>query len=61
LLTAEASDPNLSEGRIAYARWATGAHEAVFSNTQETLPWPDSELLRVRSDEDMVQAVSKLK
>jgi dihydrofolate reductase len=60
-LSAEASDPNLSEGGIAYARWATGAHKAVFSNTQETLPWPDSELLLVRNDEDMVRAVSKLK
>lgn len=60
-LNAEASDSNLSEGGIAYARWATGAHKAVFSNTQETLPWPDSELLLVKNDEDMVQAVSTLK
>jgi dihydrofolate reductase len=60
-LNAEANDPDLSEGGIAYARWATGAHKAVFSHTQETLPWPDSELLLVESDADMVQAVSTLK
>jgi dihydrofolate reductase len=60
-LNAEAGDPNLSRGGIAYARWATGAHKAVFSNTRETLPWPDSELLLVESDGDMVQAVSTLK
>jgi dihydrofolate reductase len=60
-LNAEASDPNLSAGGIAYARWATGAHKAVFSNTQETLPWTDSELLLVTNDADMVQAVSTLK
>jgi dihydrofolate reductase len=60
-LNAEASDPNLSAGGIAYARWATGAHKAVFSNTPETLPWSDSELLLVRTDGDMVQAVSTLK
>jgi dihydrofolate reductase len=60
-LNAEVSDPNLSEGGLAYARWATGAHKAIFSNTQEALPWPDSELLLVENDEDMVQAVSMLK
>jgi dihydrofolate reductase len=60
-LNAEASDPDLSDGGLAYARWATGAHKAVLSNTQETLPWPDSELLLVESDEDMVRAVSTLK
>ncbi len=60
-LNAEATDPDLSTGGIAYARWATGAHKAILSNTDETLPWPDSELLLVRSDEDMIQAVSSLK
>jgi dihydrofolate reductase len=60
-LNAEASDPDLSEGGIAYARWATRAHEAILSNTDETLPWPNSEVLLVRNDEEMIQAVSKLK
>jgi dihydrofolate reductase len=60
-LNAEARDPDLSKGGIAYARWATGAHKAVFSNTQETLPWADSELLLVKNDGDMVQAVTTLK
>ena len=60
-LAAEASDPSLSAGGVAYARWATGAHKAVFSNTQEALPWADSELLLVENDGDMVRAVSKLK
>jgi dihydrofolate reductase len=60
-LGAEASDPNLTKGGIAYARWATDAHKAVFSNTQETLPWADSELLLFKNDQDMVQAVSTLK
>lgn len=60
-LNAEAKDPNLSEGEIAYARWATGARKAVFSHAEETLPWSDAELLLVKGDEDMVQAVSTLK
>jgi dihydrofolate reductase len=60
-LRAEASDPELTPGGLAYARWATGAHKAVLSNAQETLPWPDSELLLVENDADMVTAVSTLK
>jgi hypothetical protein len=38
-LNAEANDPSLSSGYLAYARWATGAHKAIISNTQEQLPW----------------------
>jgi dihydrofolate reductase len=60
-LTAETNDPNLSSGALAYARWATGAHKAVISNTKEQLLWGNSELLLVRNDEDMVRAVSALK
>jgi dihydrofolate reductase len=60
-LNAEASDPALSPGGIAYARWATGAHKAILSNTDETLPWSNSEVLLVRNDEEMIQVVSRLK
>ncbi len=60
-LNAETNDPNLSSGALAYARWATGAHKAVFSNTQEQLPWKNSELLLVTTDEDMQRAISELK
>ena len=60
-LNAEARDPNLAEGAVAYARWATGAHKAVFSHSEETLPWSDSELLLVENDESMAQAVRGLK
>ena len=60
-LNAEARDPNLDEGSIAYARWVTGAHKAVFSHSEEALPWSDSELLLVENDEDMAQAVTALK
>ena len=60
-LVQQASDPDLSRGGVAYARWATAAHKAVFSRTRETLPWADSELLLVDNDGDMVRAVSTLK
>jgi dihydrofolate reductase len=60
-LSAETNDPNLSSGGVAYARWATGVHKAILSNTEEQLPWGNSELVVVKSDEDMVRAVSALK
>ena len=60
-LTAETKFPDLTSGYRAYARWATGAHKAVLSNTEEQLPWENSELLLVKNDEDMVRTVSTLK
>ena len=60
-LTAEANDPDLSDGAIAHARWVTSAHKVVLSRTEEKLPWPDSELAVARNDDDIVQAVSALK
>ena len=60
-LTAETKYPDLSSGYRSYARWATGAHKAVISNTEERLPWENSELLLVKNDEDMVRTVSALK
>jgi dihydrofolate reductase len=60
-LTAETDDPNLSSGGLAYARWATGVHKAVLSNAEEQLPWENSELLLVTTDEDMERSVSALK
>ncbi|WP_457299949.1 dihydrofolate reductase family protein [Phyllobacterium sp. P5_D12] len=60
-LTAETKYPDLSSGYRAYARWATDARKAIFSNTEERLPWKNSELLLVKNDEDMVRTVSALK
>jgi dihydrofolate reductase len=60
-MSAEANDPNLSAGSVAYARWATGAHKAVISNKEEELPWANSELLLATTDEEMVRAVLALK
>lgn len=60
-LSAETNDPNLSSGGRAYARWATSAHKAIFSKSEEQLPWDNSELLVVKNDDDMVRAVSALK
>lgn len=60
-LSAETNDPNLSTGAVAYARWATGVRKAILSNTEEQLPWGNSQLVLVKSDEDLVRGVSALK
>ncbi len=60
-LTAATNGSSLSSGDVAYARWATGAHKAVLSRVEEQLPWENSELLLVTTDEDMKRAVSTLK
>jgi dihydrofolate reductase len=60
-LSAETDHPDLSSSSLAYARWAIGTHKAVISNTEEQLPWENSELLLVTRDEEMERAVSGLK
>ena len=60
-LSAESADPKLSNGALAYARWATDARKAVISNAEEQLPWKNSQLLPVRNDREMVHEVSALK
>jgi hypothetical protein len=34
-LNAETTDPQLSSGGLAYARWATDAHKAILSNAED--------------------------
>ena len=59
-LSAEANDPELSGGAVDHARWVTGARKVILSNTAEQLPWANSELVVVESDDDIVRAVSAL-
>jgi dihydrofolate reductase len=60
-LNAEAREPGLDKGEIAYARWATKAHKVIISKVDEKLTWENAELRVVKSDKDMVRAVSSLK
>lgn len=60
-LDAEASDPGLSSGGLAHARWTTRARKVVFSRAEEQLPWAHSEVAVVRNDDDMMRSVSELK
>jgi dihydrofolate reductase len=60
-LSAETNDPDLSPGALAHARWVASAHKVILSGADEQLPWSDSELAVARNDDDIVQAISKLK
>jgi dihydrofolate reductase len=60
-LSAEATDPDLSPGALAHARWVASAHKVILSKADEQLPWSDSELALARNDDDIVQAISALK
>jgi dihydrofolate reductase len=60
-LHAEARDPGLAKGEVAYARWATKAHKVIVSKVEEKLKWENAELRVVKSDKDMVRVVSSLK
>jgi len=60
-LHAEARDPRLAKGEVAYARWATKAHKVIVSNIEEKLTVENAELRVVKSDKDMVRVVTSLK
>jgi dihydrofolate reductase len=59
--SAEENENDLSTGALAHARWLTSAHKVVLSKADEQLPWAESEVAVVKSDDDIVQAISKLK
>src|SRR4029077_5749994 len=60
-LRAEARESGLAKGEIAYARWATKAHKVIVSKIDEKPKWENAELRVVKTDKDMVRAVSSLK
>jgi dihydrofolate reductase len=60
-LSAEATDPDLSPGALAHARWVASAHKVILSRADEHLPWSDSKVAVARNDDEIVQAISALK
>jgi dihydrofolate reductase len=60
-LTAEADDPDLSVAAVPHARWTAEARKVILSNAEENLPWKNSELVVVKTDDDIVGAISALK
>jgi dihydrofolate reductase len=56
-----AKNPSASEAERAIAQAVNTLHPLILSNKEEKLEWENSELLLVKSDQDLVEAVKKMK
>ena len=56
-----ATDPSASQGQRAIAQAITRIHGIVISNREEEAQWENAELLVVRDDNDLVDALTELK
>lgn len=54
-------NPSASEGERAIAQVVNALHPFIISHQEEKLEWENTELLVVKSDHDLVEAVNKLK
>ena len=56
-----AKSPSASKGELAIAQAVNTLHPIILSNKEEKLEWDNAELLVVKSDQDLVEAVKKIK
>jgi dihydrofolate reductase len=56
-----AKNPSASKGEREIAQVVNQLHSIILSNKEETLDWENAELLVVKSDNDLVEAVAKVK
>ena len=56
-----AKNPSASKAERAIAQAVNTLHPLILSNKEETLDWENAELLVVKSDNDLVEAVAKVK
>lgn len=56
-----AKNPSASSGERAIADVVNNVHSIVISKREEKLAWENAELLLVKSDQDLVEAVAKFK
>jgi len=56
-----AKNPSASKGERAIAQAVNNIHSIILSNKEEKLEWEHTELLVVKSDHDLVEAVKKIK
>ncbi len=56
-----AQNPSASKGERAIAQAVNKLHPIILSNKEEKLEWENAELLVVKSDHDLVEAVKKMK
>ena len=56
-----AKNPSASQGERAIAQAVNTLHGIILSKKEEQLAWENAELLLVKSDTDLVEAVTKIK
>jgi dihydrofolate reductase len=56
-----AKNPSASKAELAIAQAVNTLHPLILSNQEEKLEWENAELLVVKSDRDLVEAVQKMK
>jgi dihydrofolate reductase len=56
-----AQNPEAPKEERAIAQAVNALHPFILSNKEEELPWENTELLVVKSDDDLVDAVNKIK
>ena len=56
-----AQNPSASAGERAIAQAVNGLHPFILSNREEKLEWENAELLVMKSDQDLVEAVQRIK
>jgi len=56
-----AKNPSASKGERAIAQAVNTLHGIILSNKEEKLEWDNAELLLVKNDTDLVEAVTKFK
>lgn len=56
-----AQNPAASKEESAIAQVVNGLHAFILSNKEETLEWENTELLVVKSDQELVEAVTRIK
>jgi dihydrofolate reductase len=56
-----AKNPSTSKGEHTIAQAISKLHSIVISNRAEKIEWDNSELLLVNSDDDLMEAVTKIK
>jgi dihydrofolate reductase len=54
-------NPSASKGELAIAQAVNTLHPFIISRKEEKLEWENTELLVVKSDNDLVEAVKKIK
>ncbi len=56
-----AKNPSASKDELAIAQVVNILHSIILSNKEEKLEWENTELLLVKSDNDLIEAVKKIK